>query len=34
VLENAHASGLIVDTRLFQQAEAIIDEAMGQVEPA
>ena len=34
VLENAHASGLIVDTRLFQQAEAIIDKAMGQVEPA
>jgi aryl-alcohol dehydrogenase-like predicted oxidoreductase len=34
VLENAHASGLVVDTRLFQQAEAIIDEAMGQVEPA
>jgi aryl-alcohol dehydrogenase-like predicted oxidoreductase len=34
VLENAHASGLIVDTRLFEQAEAIIDEAMGQVEPA
>ena len=34
VLENAHASGLVVDTRLFQQAEAIIDEAMEQVEPA
>jgi 1-deoxyxylulose-5-phosphate synthase len=34
VLENAHASGLVVDTRLFQQAEAIIDEAMAQVEPA
>ena len=34
VLENAHASGLVVDTRLFLQAEAIIDEAMGQVEPA
>jgi aryl-alcohol dehydrogenase-like predicted oxidoreductase len=34
VLENAHASGLVVDTRLFQEAEAIIDEAMGQVEPA
>jgi aryl-alcohol dehydrogenase-like predicted oxidoreductase len=34
VLENAHASGLVVDTRLFQQAEAIIDEAMGEVEPA
>jgi 1-deoxyxylulose-5-phosphate synthase len=34
VIENSHASGLIVDTRLFQQAEAIIDEAMAQVEPA
>jgi 1-deoxyxylulose-5-phosphate synthase len=29
VLENAHASGLIVDTQLFLRAEAIIDEAMG-----
>jgi aryl-alcohol dehydrogenase-like predicted oxidoreductase len=34
VFENAHASGLVVDTRLFQEAEAIIDEALGQVEPA
>ena len=35
VHENAHASGLIVDTQLFQQAEAIIDEAMAGVrEPA
>ena len=35
VHENAHASGLIVETHLFQQAEAIIDEAMGSVrEPA
>jgi len=28
VRENAHASGLIVDTQLFLRAEAIIDEAM------
>ena len=28
VHENAHASGLIVDTQLFLRAEAIIDEAM------
>ncbi|HET6942144.1 MAG TPA: aldo/keto reductase family protein [Sphingomicrobium sp.] len=34
VIENAHASGLVVDTRLFLQAEAIIDEAIAQVEPA
>jgi aryl-alcohol dehydrogenase-like predicted oxidoreductase len=35
VHENAHASGLIVETHLFQQAEAIIDEAMGSIrEPA
>ena len=35
VHENAHASGLIVDTQLFQRAEAIIDEAMAGVrEPA
>jgi aryl-alcohol dehydrogenase-like predicted oxidoreductase len=35
VHENAHASGLIVETHLFQQAEAIIDEAMaGAREPA
>ena len=34
VIENAHASGLIVDTQLFLRAEAIIDEAVGQLEPA
>lgn len=34
VAENAHASGLVVDTRLFMQAEAIIEEAMAAVEPA
>jgi aryl-alcohol dehydrogenase-like predicted oxidoreductase len=34
VLENAHASGAIVDTQLFLRAEAIIDEAMAQAEPA
>jgi aryl-alcohol dehydrogenase-like predicted oxidoreductase len=35
VHENAHASGLIVDTQLFLKAEAIIDEAMaGASEPA
>jgi aryl-alcohol dehydrogenase-like predicted oxidoreductase len=35
VHENAHASGLIVDTQLFQKAEAIIDEAMPKArEPA
>jgi len=34
VIENAHASGLIVDTRLFLRAEAIIDEAVGQLQPA
>ena len=34
VRENAHASGLIVDTQLFLRAEAIIDEAMAQAEPA
>jgi len=28
------ASGLVVDTRLFMQAEAIIEEAMAAVEPA
>jgi aryl-alcohol dehydrogenase-like predicted oxidoreductase len=32
VRENAHASGLVVDTQLFQRAEAIIDEAIGRVE--
>jgi aryl-alcohol dehydrogenase-like predicted oxidoreductase len=35
VHENAHASGLVVETQLFQLAEAILDEAMGVVrEPA
>jgi 1-deoxyxylulose-5-phosphate synthase len=34
VIENAHASGLIVETHLFLQAEAIIDEALAQAEPA
>jgi aryl-alcohol dehydrogenase-like predicted oxidoreductase len=34
VLENAHASGLIVDTQLFQRAEAIIDKAAAVIEPA
>ena len=35
VHENAHASGLIIDTQLFQRAEAMIDEAMaGAREPA
>jgi aryl-alcohol dehydrogenase-like predicted oxidoreductase len=34
VHENAHASGAIVDTQLFLRAEAIIDEAMAQAEPA
>jgi len=35
VLENAHASGVIVETHLFQQAEAIIDEGLGVIrEPA
>jgi aryl-alcohol dehydrogenase-like predicted oxidoreductase len=34
VRENAAASGAIVDTQLFQQAEAILDEALGRTEPA
>lgn len=34
VLENAHASGAIVDTQLFLRAEAIVDEALAQAEPA
>jgi aryl-alcohol dehydrogenase-like predicted oxidoreductase len=33
VIENAHASGVIVDTQLFLRAEAIIDEALSR-EPA
>jgi len=28
VIENAHASGVIVDTQLFLRAEAIIDVAL------
>src|SRR5258706_422882 len=32
VRENAHASGVIVDTQLFLKAEAIIDEALAAVE--
>ena len=34
VRENAAASGVIVDTQLFLRAEAIIDEALRQVESA
>jgi len=34
VIENAHASGVIVDTQLFLKAEAILDEALGPVESA
>ncbi|WP_028969776.1 aldo/keto reductase family protein [Sphingomonas sp. URHD0057] len=34
VIENAHASGVIVDTQLFLKAEAILDEALGPVETA
>jgi aryl-alcohol dehydrogenase-like predicted oxidoreductase len=34
VIENAHASGVIVDTQLFVKAEAILDEALGAVESA
>jgi aryl-alcohol dehydrogenase-like predicted oxidoreductase len=34
VRENAAASGVIVDTQLFLRAEAILDEALGQVETA
>jgi len=34
VIENAHASGLIIDTQLFLRAEAIIDEAVVQLQPA
>jgi len=34
VVENAHASGVIVDTQLFLKAEAILEEALGAVEPA
>ena len=33
VLENASASGVIVDTQLFLRAEAIIDEALARAEP-
>jgi aryl-alcohol dehydrogenase-like predicted oxidoreductase len=34
VRENAAASGVIVDTQLFMQAETILDEALGRVEAA
>ena len=34
VVDNAGASGATVDPDLFRQAEAIIGEAMAQVEPA
>jgi len=34
VIENAHASGVIVDTQLFLRAEQILDEALGAVENA
>jgi aryl-alcohol dehydrogenase-like predicted oxidoreductase len=34
VIENAHVSGVIVDTQLFLKAEAILDEALGAVESA
>src|SRR3954451_11402990 len=34
VIENAHASGVIVDTQLFLRAEQILDEALGRVESA
>jgi aryl-alcohol dehydrogenase-like predicted oxidoreductase len=34
VIENAHASGVIVDTQLFLKAEAILNEALGAVESA
>ena len=33
VRENAGASGVVVDTQLFLRAEAIVDEALGRVEP-
>jgi 1-deoxyxylulose-5-phosphate synthase len=32
VRENAHASGVVVDTQLFVRAEAIVDEALSRVE--
>jgi len=34
VRENAAASGVVVDTQLFQRAERILDEALGRVETA
>jgi aryl-alcohol dehydrogenase-like predicted oxidoreductase len=34
VIENAHASGVVIDTQLFVRAEAILDEALGRVETA
>ena len=33
VVDNAAASGVVVDTQLFLRAEAIVDEALGGVEP-
>jgi aryl-alcohol dehydrogenase-like predicted oxidoreductase len=32
VIENAAASGVVIDTRLFMRAEQILDEALGRVE--
>jgi aryl-alcohol dehydrogenase-like predicted oxidoreductase len=34
VIENAHASGVIVDTQLFLRAEQILEDALGAVESA
>jgi aryl-alcohol dehydrogenase-like predicted oxidoreductase len=34
VRENAAASGVVVDTQLFQRAEAIVEEALREAEPA
>jgi aryl-alcohol dehydrogenase-like predicted oxidoreductase len=34
VIENAHASGVIVDTQLFIRAEQILEEALGVIESA
>jgi len=32
VIENAAASGVVIDTQLFMRAEQIVDEALGRVE--
>ena len=32
IRENAHASGVVIDTQLFLRAEAIVDEALAFVE--